>query len=70
MGPRKVTKRPWRGSTANAPQGTCLGRSDATAALSYAKPSSDCRVEDGALLYLRQEGRGIGLYAKLDAYAL
>ncbi|MCV2402853.1 GTP cyclohydrolase II [Marinomonas sp. C2222] len=26
--------------------------------------------EGGYIMYLRQEGRGIGLYAKLDAYAL
>jgi GTP cyclohydrolase II len=28
------------------------------------------RIHGGAVLYLRQEGRGIGLYPKLDAYRL
>jgi GTP cyclohydrolase II len=32
--------------------------------------TSSAASDGGYLLYLRQEGRGIGLYAKLDAYLL
>jgi GTP cyclohydrolase II len=49
----------WSGSTASTSPATSTGASRTTA-----------RRRSGVLLCLRQEGRGIGLYARLDAYGL
>ena len=62
--------RRWSGSTASASPATSSAASGATAGRSCPRRSGASRRSGGFLLYLRQEGRGIGLYAKLDAYAL
>jgi GTP cyclohydrolase II len=50
--------------------GDVLGSERCDCGPQLAEAVARIEAEGGYLLYLRQEGRGIGLYAKLDAYLL
>jgi GTP cyclohydrolase II len=60
----------WCASTRNVLPGTCSARAAATAASSFARQWSISPRRAGVIIYLRQEGRGIGLLNKLHAYNL
>ena len=68
--PADEERRRWCGCTASASPATCSAASAATAAPSCTSRWPGSPTTGGYLLYLRQEGRGIGLYEKLDAYTL
>ena len=59
---------PWSGRTASASPAMSSAASGATAVPQLREAVERIAEAGGYLLYLRQEGRGIGLYPKLDAY--
>ena len=70
MGDLANTVAPLSDCTRRASPAICSNRFDAIAAISCTWPSNDWPRRSGVLVYLPQEGRGIGIVEKVKAYPL
>ena len=68
--PRTTAACRWSARTASASPATCSAASGATAGRSCARPSSGSPRPAATSSTCVRKGRGIGLYSKLEAYAL